>query len=345
MLGVVLGLASIAGQLVGGLLIGADVLGSGWRPVFWINVPIGLATMLLAAAWLPESTADQARRLDLRGAAVLSVALFLVTFPLIQGHQAGWPGWAWACLAASVPCLAAFVILERRIAARGGAPLVRISLFRARSFAVGILLVLVIYTVVTSYYLVLSLSLQDGLGMSALQAGLVYTPAAATFFVFSLIAGRLVPVHGRRVLEIGALVLVLGYAATAVLLVSGAPFTPEVVIPTLMLQSAGGGLLITPSLGAVLSRIDPGDAGVASGVLSTAQQVGGALGVAVIGVVYFAALDQTGAPAHGLAMASFATLTAAVLAVVLVYLLPRHGTAPRNMRDGATLVNTAGDDR
>lgn len=332
-LGVVLGLASIAGQLVGGLLIGADVLDTGWRSVFWINVPIGLVTVLAALRWLPESTAAQAHRLDLRGVAVLSATVFLVTFPLIQGHEAGWPAWAWACLAASVPCLAAFVFVERRIAARGGTPLVRISLFRTRSFSVGILLVLVIYTVLTSYYLVLSVSLQDGLGMSALQAGLVYTPAAATFFVFSLIAGRLIPAHGRRVLEIGAIMLALGYAATATLLASGAPFIPQVVIPTLILQSAGGGLLVTPSLGAVLSRIDPDDAGVASGVLSTAQQVGAALGVAVIGVVYFTTLDQTGTAAHGLTMASLATLIAAVLATALVFLLPRQGTAPRNPRD------------
>ncbi|MEV4110352.1 MFS transporter [Nonomuraea sp. NPDC049695] len=330
-LGMVMGLGTIAGQLVGGLLIGADLLGSGWRPVFWINVPIGLATMLLAARHLPESTAAHARRLDLRGVAVLSVALVMITVPLIQGHQAGWPGWAWACLGASVPCLAAFVLLERRIAARGGDPLVRISLFRARSFSVGIVLVLVLYTVISSYYLVLSVSLQDGLGLSALNAGLVYTPAAVAFFLFSLLAGRLVPVHGRRVLEAGAIVLVLGYAATAALLIGGVPYSPATVIPTLVLQSVGGGLLITPSLNAVLSRIDPQDAGIASGVLSTAQQVGGALGVAVIGAVFFDAFDpashdRADAAAHGLAMASLSTFAAAVVVAVLVFLLPKTRT-------------------
>ncbi|MEV1171496.1 MFS transporter, partial [Nonomuraea sp. NPDC049784] len=274
------------------------------------------------------TTAPHARRLDLRGVAVLSAALLLVTVPLIQGHQAGWPGWAWACLAASVPCLAAFVLVERRIAARGGDPLVRISLFRARSFSAGIVLVLVLYTVISSYYLVLSVSLQDGLGLSALNAGLVYTPAAVAFFVFSLLAGRLVPVHGRRVLEVGAVVLALGYAATAALLIGGVPYSPGTVIPTLVLQSIGGGLLITPSLNVVLSRIDPQDAGIASGVLSTAQQIGGALGVAVIGTVFFDAFtptshDRAGAAAHALAMASLATLTAAAIAVVFVFLLPK----------------------
>jgi MFS family permease len=176
---------------------------------------------------------------------------------------------------------------------------------------------------------------QDGLGLSALGAGLVYAPAAVTFFVFSMIASRLVPKYGRRVLELGAIVLAAGHASTAVVLAGGLPFTPGVVIPTLMLQSVGGGLLITPSLNAVLTRIDPNDAGVASGVLSTAQQVGGALGVAIIGGVFFNAFhssgssapDNIGAAAHALVMCSICTLIAATTATVLVYLLPNSPRA------------------
>lgn len=332
-LGVVIGMATIAGQLVGGLLIGADLAGSGWRAVFWVNVPIGVAAMVWAALRLPESTATLTRRLDLRGVAVLSVALFLVTFPLIQGPQAGWPLWTWLCLAAAVPCLAVFVHIERRVAEHGGDPLVRMSLFRARSFSVGIALVFVLYSLLTSYYLVLSIALQDGLGTSAVEAGLIYTPAAITFFVFSLIASRLVPVHGRRVLEVGAVILALGYAATAVVLASGAAFTPATVIPTLVLQSAGGGLLITPSLNVVLSRIDPEDTGIASGALSTAQQVGGALGVAVIGLVFFSAfgpdaVGQADTAGHALSMASLVTLAGAAVAVFLVFRLPREKCTP-----------------
>lgn len=327
-LGVVIGLATIGGQVVGGLLISADLFGSDWRPVFWINVPIGLIAIALTAGRIPESRTALARKLDIPGVVVLSVALFLLAFPLIQGHEAGWPWWTWASLAASVLGLALFVSIERRTGRLGGDPLLRISLFATRSFSVGIVLVLAIYAVITSYYLVLSIALQGGLGLSALGAGLVYTPAAVTFFVFSMIAGRLVPRYSRRVLEIGAIVLAAGYAATVTVLTCGLPFTPGVVIPTLMLQSVGGGLLITPSLNAVLTRIDPGDAGIASGVLSTAQQVGGALGVAIIGVVFFDSFspangDRTAAAAHALAMSSVFTFTTAIVAAVLVYLLPK----------------------
>ncbi|MEU9992530.1 MFS transporter [Streptomyces sp. NPDC048045] len=336
LLGVVLGLATIGGQLIGGLLIGADLFGSGWRPVFWINVPVGVVTVLLAARCLRESRVARARRLDLPGVAVLSAALFLLAFPLIQGREAGWPWWTWACFAASGLAFALFVRTEHRTAERGGDPLVRMSLFATRSFSVGIVLVLTLYAVITSYYLVLSIALQDGLGMSALEAGLVYTPAAVTFFVLGLVASRLVPKYGRRVLEAGAVALASGYASTALVLAGGLPFTPAVVIPTLMLQSIGGGLLITPSLNAVLTRIDPDDAGIASGVLSTAQQIGSALGVAGIGVVFFRSFHPSAhrvpadsvrmkdAAAHALAMSSLFTFALAVAATVLVHLLPRN---------------------
>lgn len=335
-LGVVIGLATIGGQLIGGLLIGADLFGSSWRPIFWVNVPTGLATLVFAIRHLPESRAAAARRLDLPGVVLLTTALLLLTFPLIQGRGEGWPWWTWVCLAASAAGFALFVRLERRTGARGGEPLVRISLFATRSFSVGLVLVLVIYAVLTSYYLVLSIALQAGLDMSPLEAGLVYTPAAVTFFVFSMVASRLAPRHGRRVLEVGAIVVATGYATTALALLTGLPFTPEVIIPTLMLQSVGGGLLITPSLNAVLAGIGADDAGVASGILSTAQQVGAALGVALIGIVFFGAFDdlerdRSDAAALALGMASVLTCAMALASTALVYLLPdvQHRAARR----------------
>ncbi|MFI7045068.1 MFS transporter [Streptosporangium sandarakinum] len=326
-LGMVMGLATVSGQLVGGLLIGADLFGSGWRPIFWINLPVGLAVILAAAVRVPETWGTRARRIDVPGVVLLTVASSLAIFPLIEGREAGWPRWTWACFAASAVLFGVFARVERRVGERGGDPLVRLSLFSRRPFSVGLVLVLVLYACITSYYLVLSVSLQDGLGMTALGAGLTYTPAAAMFFVFSMVAGRLVPRYGRRVLMTGAVVLAAGYASTAIILLSGVRFAPGAVIPTLMLQSVGGGLVITPSLNAVLARIDPRDAGLASGVLSTAQQVGGALGVAIIGVVFFGSFHPSAggadtAAAHALAMSSVFTCAAALVATVLVCLLP-----------------------
>ena len=344
-LGVVIGVATIGGQVIGGALIGADLLGSGWRPVFWVNVPIGLAALVFAVRRVPESRSPAAPRLDLPGLVVLSVALFLLVLPLVEGHQAGWSWWTWTSFAASALALALFVVIEQRISVGGGSPLVRLSLFRAGPFTVGLSLVLTLYAMLTSYYLVLSVALQEGLGLSALEAGLVYTPAAVTFVIFGLIASRLVPRHGRRVLETGALILAAGYASTAAALAGGLPFTAAVVIPTLVLQSVGGGLLITPALKVVLARVAPSDVGVASGVLSTAQQIGAALGVALIGLVFFARFtpspsgDASVAAADALACASLATCCAALVAAALVFALPTDARSARKHRRERDVVS------
>lgn len=331
-LGVVIGMATISGQLIGGLLITANLFGSDWRSVFWVNVPIGIAILLLAVRHVPGSRSATTRKLDMPGVVVLSIALLLAVFPLIEGRQSGWPWWIWACFAGSAAAFGLFVAIERAVERRGGDPLMRLALFSQRSFSLGIVLVLAVYAMLTSYYLALSVTMQQGLGLSALGAGLVYTPAAVTFFVFSLVASRIVPKYGRRVLEVGSVVLACGYLTTAIVLLSGPRITPLLIIPTLMLQSLGGGLLITPLLNTVLSRIKPESIGMASGALSTAQQGGGALGVAIIGTVLFnsfhpAADGRVAAAGHAFAMASIATFIFAAVAATLVFLLPRRAGA------------------
>lgn len=187
-LGAVIGMATMSGQLIGGVLISADLFGSSWRPVFWVNVPVGVVTLLLAGLFLPETRAPRARRLDLPGAAVLTVALFLLVVPLVEGRAYGWPLWTWLSLAASVPAFALLCLVERRVEAAGGTPLVRLGLLGERPFAVGMTLVVLTYAGINSLFLVLSLTLQDGLRRDALGAGLVYTPFAVAFFLTSLLA-------------------------------------------------------------------------------------------------------------------------------------------------------------
>ncbi|MFE9323624.1 MFS transporter [Nocardia sp. NPDC052278] len=327
--GIVIGMATIGGQVIGGLLIGANLFDSGWRLVFWVNVPIGIVMFLLAVRYVPQTSSPATRKLDMPGVLALSAALFFLVLPLIQGQQAGWPWWVWACFAGSAVAFGLFVAIERGLERRGEDPLVPLTLFSQRSFSLGIILVIALYALIYSYYLALSVTLQQGLDMSALGAGLVYTPAATAFFVFSMVASRIIPKYGRRVLEVGAIILAVGYLATGLLLVSGPRITPLLVIPTLILQSVGGGLVITPALNTVLSRVEPESVGVASGALSTAQQCGGALGVAVIGAVYFssfhpAEVGRVAAAGHAFAVASFGTFVIAVVAGIIVFLLPKR---------------------
>lgn len=333
-LGAVIGTSTTIGQLLGGLLIDADLFGSGWRPVFWINVPIGLAALALGAWLIPESRSDQARRLDLAGVAVLTLCLTLVVLPLTEGRELGWPAWTFGCLAVGAALLGVFVLVEQRVLASGRAPLVAPAMFRERSFAVGIALVVVAYAGINSFFLVLSLTLQDGFGLSALGAGVAYTPLAVAFFVTSLIAGRLGPARGRRVVVVGSVVALLGFVSTLVLVTAVGPNLPVAgLVPTLLLVGAGNGLLLTPLLNTVVSRVAPHQVGMASGVLSTGQQIGGALGVALIGVLYFGALPAGGPVRTGTAMAqgysaAFAlalvfTVGVGVVVGLLLFALPK----------------------
>ncbi|RLU92252.1 MFS transporter [Streptomyces griseocarneus] len=303
-LGAVIGISGSAGQLLGGVLVAAHLFGSSWRPVFWVNVPVGLLALALTAAYVPESRAPGARRLDPGGAVVLTGALFLLVVPLIEGRENGWPWWTWLSLAAAVPAFAAFVAVERRTEARGGSPLVRPRLLRERPFAVGTCLVVVTYAGINSCFLILSLTLQDGLGASALGAAVVYLPFAVAFFATNLLSGRLAR-FGLRTLRAGALVTAAGYAAVIAFASAGSSLRPWHLAVTLLPIGVGNGLLVPPLLGTVLSRVAPSEAGTASGVLATAQQVGGALGVAVTGVLYYgtsggAAEHDAAAYAHAL---------------------------------------------
>ncbi|WP_043265344.1 MFS transporter [Streptomyces sp. CT34] len=326
-LGAVIGMATVAGQLLGGVLISADLFGSSWRPVFWVNVPVGVVTSLLAARYVPETRAPEARRPDLRGAAALTLALVLLVVPLVEGRSSGRPLWTWLSLAASVLAFAAFALVERRVDTSGGDPLVRLRLLRERPFAIGMTLVLLTYAGINSFFLILSLTLQDGLGKDPLGAGLAYTPFAVVFFATSLLAGRLAR-FGRRVLQAGALIGGLGFVVTVVVAAGAGPtLTSGELTPSLLLVGAGNGLLVTPLLNAVLANVGPKEVGMASGVLSTGQQVGGAVGVALIGVLFYGALGtaphhDTAAYGHALALAVAFNAGLAMLISVLLPFLP-----------------------
>ncbi|KOT86965.1 MFS transporter [Streptomyces rimosus subsp. pseudoverticillatus] len=327
-LGAVIGTAGVAGQLLGGVLVSADLFGTSWRPIFWVNVPVGLLTLALAAVLVPESRAPEARRLDLAGAAVLTPALFLLVVPLVEGREAGWPLWTWLSLALGALALVAFARVERRVEARGGSPLVRLRLLRSRAFAVGMVLVLLTYFGINSFFLVLSVTLQDGLGLGTLAAGAFYLPFAAAFFAGSLAAGRLAR-YGRRLLQAGALVLALGHAAAiAVVLQAGSALTAWALAVPLLVIGAGTGVLVTPLLNAVLARVRPAEIGMASGILSTGQQVGGSVGVAAIGVIFYGTLGDAAhhdPSAYGPALAAALAfcLALAVAVSVLLRALPQ----------------------
>jgi MFS family permease len=291
--GMVMGLAATAGQLIGGILIRADVAGLGWRAIFWINVPFGVAALIAAARLVPESRDGQGARLDLTGVALITACLTAVVLPLVEGRQAGWPSWSWAALGAAVPLAAVFAVHQQRKAARGGAPLLSPRIFAAWPLRAGLLTQTVFWCQQAAGYLVLGLYLQQGRGLSALSAGAVFTVLAAGYLATSFRAPALTMRFGRSVIAAGALIAAAGDAALWLATAHAGTSGPVTwLFPGLLLLGAGQGLCITPLTTTVLSHADPVTAGSLAGALSTAQQVGNSVGVAVTGVLFFGALGH-----------------------------------------------------
>ncbi|MDQ6747110.1 MAG: MFS transporter, partial [Candidatus Dormibacteraeota bacterium] len=288
MFGATIGLATITGPLVGGVLIKLNINGLDWRPIFLINLPIGIGAVIAALIYLPESKAPNAPKLDLLGVAIVSVGLFLVTFPLVEGRDAGWPWWSYAMLAASVVVFTIFGLFERGRERRGKDPLLALSLFKNRSFMAGVLLYFVFFSALPALFLSLTLWLQIGLGFDALKAGLTTIPFALGSGIFSGVSARLITRAGRNLLSVGGVVLVVGILAVMFTAHQVGPGLrgPE-LIPSLFLCGVGVGLLLSPSVNFILAAVEHRDAGSASGLITTVQQMGGAMGIAIIGVIFF----------------------------------------------------------
>ncbi len=324
--GIVMGIAAAGGQLLGGALIDANLAGLGWRVIFWVNVPVGIAAIAAARRWVPESRSAAAGTLDLRGAALFTAALVALVLPLLDGRAHGWPAWSLACLAASPLLLAVFAGWLRREKRRGGQPLLDPSIFAVRAFRAGLACQLLFWCQQAACYLLLALYLQEGRGLSPVKSGGVFAVLAAGYLLTSFRAPALTVKYGRRVLFAGALVAALGNVALLLAVIHGGHGAAVAALfPGLFLLGAGQGLCITPLTSTVLSHADARTAGSVSGAMSTAQQVGNAIGVAVSGVIFYGLLGA----GHGYAVAygwSIAQMGALLIGVAaLTFIIPKAG--------------------
>jgi EmrB/QacA subfamily drug resistance transporter len=318
-----MGVAAATAQLIGGVLVSADVAGLGWRSVFLINVPIGLAALLLTPRLIPESRADHPGRMDIAGLLVVTAALTALVLPLLEGRQQGWPLWTWLTLAAAPVLLGGFVLRQRSLAGRGEEPLLDPQLFRSRSFSAGLAAQFALWCGQASYFVVLALYLQQGRGLSPLRAGLVFTILAGAYLIASTRSPALTAQFGRLVVTGGAVLLAAGHVALLLATIAdgvgGSVFT---LAPGLALTGAGMGLCIPALTGIVLGNADPQQAGAVSGALSTVQQVANAVGVAVIGLIFFPAISSGYDHAFELSVAVLAALL--IVLAVLTVLLPSN---------------------
>jgi MFS family permease len=315
--GMSMGLAAVSGQLIGGILVQVNPAGLGWRSCFLINVPIGVLAVIAAPRVIPESRGE-AGSLDLAGTVLTTLGLTAIVLPLVEGRAHGWPLWTWLSLAAAPVLLGGFALQQRRLAARGGTPMMPPELFRSRAVTIGLAAQLLFWSGQASFFLVLSLYLQLGRGMSALHSGLVFTILAVAYLLTSLRAPALTVSHGRRVLAAGAGLLAIGHLTLALTIADvGIGGSVLALAPGLALVGAGMGLGITPLASLIMAAAPPQHVGATSGVLSTMQNVGNAIGVAVVGVLFY------GAVSHGFAGAFQVSVIALAVALTGVAALTR----------------------
>lgn len=294
---------AVAGQVLGGVLVAADLWGLGWRPIFLINLPIGAVLLVAAAIVLPADTRTSREKLDLAGVGVLSASLVTLVVPLVSGRDLGWPLWAWICLAASPVLMGVFVAIERGIVARGGYPLINLSVIARPVIAWGLVAQGCAQASYFAVLLTLALYLQQGLGESALFSGLALVSWVAAFGIAGFALRKAPGTLASRVGAYGYSVLTLAYAAIAL-----AVFTGLTSITVLMvLLGVGGlglGLGVNSMIARITSAVPPRFAADISGVHNTVLQVAGVLGVAVFGSLYFAMVPEPApaASAHGFAI-------------------------------------------
>jgi EmrB/QacA subfamily drug resistance transporter len=287
-IGPVMGLSAVLGPVLGGFLTHADVLGSSWRAVFLVNVPLGVA-VLIAAPLLQEDRAEHRPNLDVVGNVLAILGVSLVIYPLIEGNASGWPAWTWGAISAGITVLVLFGFHQRRRARRGQSPLIEPSLFHNRGFSAALISSVLFFAVMNGVILVVVLQLQLGLQANVLTAGLALLPWSCGLAVASWVAGaHLVPRYGPRVMFAGLTTLLAGIlAAIAVYATSSATAFAWPLLPALAAVGLGLGLFTVPFFNTALGGVRPHETGSAAGLLNAGQQLGGTLGVALLGSIFF----------------------------------------------------------
>ncbi|WUE24287.1 MFS transporter [Streptomyces sp. NBC_00498] len=340
--GPVLGLGGIIGPVLGGFLIEGDFFGLGWRSVFLVNLPIGLAALIIAAKFVPKKPGDRTVRVDMTGAALVVLSCALLVLPLNQGQENGWPLWTWLCMAASAIGFALFAVQQRRTAAAGREPLVTPALLRKPAFTVGLGGIALFFGGLIGTQLVLTLFLQIGQHFTAGDAGLGNLPLAIGTAIGGAVSGAfLADKIGRKVLQIGPLIQLAGAALLWFELdgLDSASFSIWDIAPGITVAGIGAGMVIAALFSFILAAVDDDEIGSASGVLSAVQAVGGSIGVAIFGSVFFAQA-KTGDFTSGFHRALIVQACLLVAFLAITFLLPKQGR-PEDEQHGIATEDTA----
>ncbi|YCK38622.1 MFS transporter [Actinomadura sp. ATCC 39365] len=327
------GLASVAGPLLGGLLVDADLFGLGWRTIFWINVPVSILALAIGAKTLPESRSASTTRLDLPGALLAATGILLLLLPIIQTQTWGWNWTGYALLTAGTLLLTIFLAHERRLTRRGDEPVLDPALLRIRAFTVGLSASMLFFGGIGPSFLTLSLYLQNGTGRTAWQTGLVILPYALGSIITSGLGVALATKAGRTLLITGSLTIAASQLALWYIVKDGNEPGYWPLALALLAGGLGLGLAAPILVNVVLAGVPGRNAGAAGGVLSTVNQIGGAAGIAVLGTVFFTSATDpaTTAPAlpaysHALGIVLIASTALYLITALVMLALPKTAT-------------------
>jgi EmrB/QacA subfamily drug resistance transporter len=319
-------IGGLAGPILGGVLTEANLFGLGWRAIFLVNLPIGIIALVGAVATMPNRPGFSRRRIDTLGVALLTLGLFAIFYPLVQGRELGWPAWTIGVLIAAVPILAIFALQQRATARRGGDPLIPPALLKVRSLTAGQLVMFCVNMAVGVFF-VLTLHLQLGLGFSPLKAALTVVPATLGIVIGNVVAMRTVRL-GRVVTAVSVLVLLLSLAGIAALVVGlGQSLNTWALLGPMVSFGLGMGGTLGSLFTLSTSEVQPEQAGAASGLVNTTVQLGSAAGIALFGTVFFAKLGNGNSiDAYVPATSSALIVSCGVLVVglLLTAVLPRR---------------------
>lgn len=285
------GLASVCGPILGGVLISAQLFGMDWQPIFLVNIPVGIAAVIAGYFLIPRLPGHSALKNDFVGIALFGLGIVCVVFPIIEGRAYGWPLWAFAMIASGLVLLVAFVLWTRARAKAGLSQLLNFDLIANRDFMFGAFVITVFASGIPGMFMVISIFLQSGFGFTPLESGLTNTPFSIGVLVASLIAGRFGSHYLRGRLAASGALLAGGIGALH-FIIAGAGDTIDhwTFLPPLLFAGIGLGLGFSSLFQLVLRNVPHRDAGAGSGALQAFQQVGGALGVALVGEMFFGSL-------------------------------------------------------
>ncbi len=327
--GPIMGLAAVLGPILAGFLIDADLFGTGWRMIFLINIPVGVVGTLLAVKYLPDVPRNRETKLDVVGSLLLAGASALLIYPLVQGREHDWPLWCFLMMGASAIVFAGFVVSERRSAH----PVIERSLFRNRGFVAGVVFLASFFVAMNGLMLIVNLFIQLGLGFTPMHTGVAMTPLALGLAIGAASSGAaLGPKFGRKVLHGGLIVIGLGMLGLWLTIDRGAMSTSGWdLAPALFVVGLGSGVIFAPLFDIILADLGDHEVGTGSGVLNAAQQFSGALGVAIIGTIFFQWL-----PTDGWADATKGIIWVSVACYAVSFLVAF--LLPKEAREGAELA-------